>query len=304
MKAKRSRKAAAAAEKTKPLDRSTGHVCFAGVRGEGKDRGLVRLDEGTDQIGEMDWEYFTGPTGLALYRARVCQKVVELEFSGAAKYGKVPGRENMRAAGGINNFGGSGVQCVVDFCREMRCQIPGETRDKKNKYEARFDDARRAVLIQRYGADLGRAPGSTTGETKMKGKNGMSLAENWAIVFATNEEAAKSGKALTDDQLKAKMYEQFPNKKGKTTIERVSMLRSIYNSGKSIFAKYGAAGTPKRPKSHRYDDGKTPAGVRGQHKPKKDAAPAPAKSAPAKKNPSSDSKKKKVAIKAGKGSKK
>lgn len=276
---KRSRKAAAAAEMSKSLERSCGHVCFAGVRGEGKDRGLIRLDEGQDQIGEMDWEYFVGPTGVDLYRARVCQKVVDLEFMGAAKYGKVKGRENMMAAGGINNFGGTGVRCVEDFCRDMRCPIPGETRDKKNAWQKRVDGLNRAAHLKRYGTDLGQAPGSTdTGGSKMKGKNGLSLAENWSNFFAENERLAKEGKALTDDQLKAKMYEQFPGKKGKTTIERVSMMRSIYNSGKSVFEKFGAAGTPKRPKSARYDDGKTAIVGRGpQKKGEKKAAKKTAK---------------------------
>lgn len=114
----------------------------------------------------------------------------------------------------------------------------------------------------------------------MKGKNGLTLGENWSELFAANEKLAKKGKALTDGKLKKEMYRQFPNKKGVTTIERVSMMRSIYNKGTSVFAKAGAAGSRGRPTSFRYDDGKTAIAGRGSGK--RTATKAKKKTAPKK----------------------
>lgn len=87
----------------------------------------------------------------------------------------------------------------------------------------------------------------------MYGTNGKSLGETWNELFIENEGLAKEGKALTDDQLKEKVYESFPNSRGKTTIERVGMIRSDYNAGRGLFKKFGAAGSSEdRPRSNKH----------------------------------------------------
>lgn len=65
----------------------------------------------------------------------------------------------------------------------------------------------------------------------------------WANLLHENEQVKKSGKKpMTDEQLKAKMIKLFPDKAEKSTITRVSMVRSCYNKGTNMFKKLGPAG--------------------------------------------------------------
>ena len=65
----------------------------------------------------------------------------------------------------------------------------------------------------------------------------------WANLLNENEQIKKSGKKpMTDEQLKAKMIKLFPDKAEKSTITRVSMVRSCYNKGTNMFKKLGPAG--------------------------------------------------------------
>lgn len=102
----------------------------------------------------------------------------------------------------------------------------------------------------------------------MKGLNGKSVARNWADLLELNEKLAKRGKALTDDQLKEKMYAQFPSSRGRTTVERVMMVRSDYNAGRGMFS--GMAGVPAVA-SNKYEDGRTPIPKRPYRRGKKNA---------------------------------
>lgn len=89
----------------------------------------------------------------------------------------------------------------------------------------------------------------------MYGRNGKSLGQTWNDLLIENETVQ-----LTDDQLKSKVYEAFPDSHGKTTVERVGMIRSDYNAGRGLFNKFGPAGSsPARPRSLCYGKGKAKA---------------------------------------------
>lgn len=80
-------------------------------------------------------------------------------------------------------------------------------------------------------------------------KNTKKLYEVWEEVLITNEAAKKK---LTDAKLIEKMEKMFPEKAGKSTIVRVSMVRSNYNTGTGMFSMRSKAGTKKRPTSFGY----------------------------------------------------
>lgn len=94
----------------------------------------------------------------------------------------------------------------------------------------------------------------------MKGKKGRTVTDAWEFLLIANEAAAKRGKAMSDDELKAKMYAEFPKPDGRkvSTIERVRMVRMDYNAGRGMFAGRGPAGRKARPASFKYTDGRTP----------------------------------------------
>ncbi len=80
------------------------------------------------------------------------------------------------------------------------------------------------------------------------------LNEAWAGLFAENEIRVKSGKTpWTDIELTERMTKLFPGRAGKTTITRVSMIRSIYNKGTNLFEKFGPSGKAGRVVSHPYN---------------------------------------------------
>lgn len=78
------------------------------------------------------------------------------------------------------------------------------------------------------------------------------LYEAWNNLLIKNEKASKKNK-LTDEQLYEAMAELFPDKADKTTLTRVSMVRSCYNKGTNMFAKLGAPDGDERPISTSYD---------------------------------------------------
>ncbi len=85
-------------------------------------------------------------------------------------------------------------------------------------------------------------------------ETGPRLNEAWSTLLAENEARKKSGKTpWTDVELTERITKQFPDKKGKTTLTRVSMIRSIYNKGTNLFEKFGPAGKGGRPMSHPYN---------------------------------------------------
>ncbi len=86
-------------------------------------------------------------------------------------------------------------------------------------------------------------------KTKIKTKApSLYLKEAWTKLLAQNERA-KKGERLTDAQLTQEMTKLFPDRKGKTTLTRVNMIRSIYNKGSSMFESLGPAAV----KSRRFD---------------------------------------------------
>lgn len=82
-----------------------------------------------------------------------------------------------------------------------------------------------------------------------KAAKGPKVNAEWARLLVENEKAPKSAKK-TDDQLVAEMERLFPEKAGRSTLTRVSMVRAIYNKGTNMFLKFGPAAV----KSHRYDE--------------------------------------------------
>lgn len=74
----------------------------------------------------------------------------------------------------------------------------------------------------------------------------------WNKKLIANEKANKKQKK-TDEQLKAEMLEQFPDKKGKMSIENVPAVRANYNGGAGMFLAYGKPDGVSRPISFKYD---------------------------------------------------
>lgn len=84
--------------------------------------------------------------------------------------------------------------------------------------------------------------------------SGKRVNQAWADLFAENEARVKAGdKPWTDDQLRERMQKAFPDKAEKSTIVRVSMVRSVYNKGTNMFKKFGPAGAKGRPVSKCYN---------------------------------------------------
>lgn len=104
-------------------------------------------------------------------------------------------------------------------------------------------------------------PACETSSTSFTGEHPMStpskrpkLNQAWADLFAENEARVKAGdKPWTDDQLRERMQKEFPDKAEKSTIVRVSMVRSVYNKGTNMFKKHGPAGAKGRPVSKCYN---------------------------------------------------
>jgi hypothetical protein len=96
-------------------------------------------------------------------------------------------------------------------------------------------------------------------------KSGLSVKETWAKYLIENEHLAKNGKRpLTDEQLIAKMQEEFPSKRDATTITRCTMVRGVYNKGTNMFAADGPSGVAGRPTSRRYDAAGNAVAARGR----------------------------------------
>lgn len=256
---KRSRKAAKAVssnkEPHKPSDRSDNHVCFKGSRSD-----YEKLND--DEVSKIDDEFFVNPSGTILYRACAGNEVISQVLYGSKSHGEVAAREFPTAIV-------CGIDHIVAFCKENRVSAPGPTRDKRNEQEAKKKLAAKKALIRTGRFEDGPRQSSAEGgqSTMPKSTNGNTIGGEWSNLFIENAKLAKDGKALTDSQLRAAMYEAFPDKEhGITTIERVSMQRSCYNNGTAQFKKFGASGTKNRPASHRYDDGSTPVAGRGRGK--------------------------------------
>lgn len=78
----------------------------------------------------------------------------------------------------------------------------------------------------------------------------VKLGEAWREEFIANEHRAKKGeKPLTDDQLAERMAKRFPAKAKRSTILRVSGMRSFCNRGTNLFKRFG----PCRPQSNGYN---------------------------------------------------
>lgn len=87
-------------------------------------------------------------------------------------------------------------------------------------------------------------------------KTKLRVNREWFRLLVENERLAKKrGKTpLTDPEMTEEMTRLFPDKKGKTTLTRVSMMRCCYNNGTGMFANMEEAGDPV---SYAYDeDGK------------------------------------------------
>lgn len=85
----------------------------------------------------------------------------------------------------------------------------------------------------------------------MFGRNGKTLGDTWSEILIANERRDEDSK-LTDEQLKQEILKHFPAHGSKSTVQRMSMIRSDYNAGRGLFKNHGAAGTRKRPRSFKY----------------------------------------------------
>lgn len=109
----------------------------------------------------------------------------------------------------------------------------------------------------------------------MKGiLTGLSQLDHWEKLFKENEEAhAEGGQPLTDEELAQAMLEEFPNAKGsKSSLTRVSMYRSNYNTASHMFdgREQPKVESKTRPWSFRYlEDGTRVMPTRGRAIPEK-----------------------------------
>ena len=94
--------------------------------------------------------------------------------------------------------------------------------------------------------------------------------EAWNDLLVKNEQVSKA-KKMTDDDLYNAMCELFPDKADKTTLTRVSMVRSCYNKGTNMFSKYGPPDGDERPTSFPYDEDGNALEARTRKSPKKKA---------------------------------
>ena len=115
-----------------------------------------------------------------------------------------------------------------------------------------------------------KGKGKNKGKEKNQSKeeeNGeprVTVTETWDDLLRENEKLGKCKKGdepLTDDELRERMQELFPDKEESTTITRVTMARGCYNKGTNMFhSRYEdeVADGDNRPISHAYykdDDG-------------------------------------------------
>lgn len=135
-----------------------------------------------------------------------------------------------------------------------------------------------------------------------KGKNsGMGVADTWAHKLIENESRYKKrGQTpLTDEQLVEEMEKEFPDKAGKSTLTRVSMIRGCYNKGTNLFANAGPSGSSTRPRSYAYDDDGTQLQPRQRKASAKNASNDGKKTGSKKKTSKKAGSKKKTAKKTG-----
>lgn len=135
-----------------------------------------------------------------------------------------------------------------------------------------------------------------------------SVCGTWSELLIANEKAGRKSKK-TDAQLVAEMQKIFPDKRDKSTILRIGMIRGCYNAGTNLMKSFGPAGTEARPISHAYDEagnvlakasrgrkskaeGESPAPApakrRGKAEPEPTPAPTRRRSKPAESKPASD----------------
>lgn len=152
---------------------------------------------------------------------------------------------------------------VAAFCRNVGIDVPKATaglviEEKAAARKHRQEAADKAAEGRRR---IAMAKGKSKGKT---------IIGHWDHLFQKNEERAAAHaegngpKPWTDDELVALMKAEFPEHKGKTTLERPRMFRMHYNTGKFSFEKLGSAKSRKLPESRIYDaEGKAvPKGTR------------------------------------------
>lgn len=259
--------------------KSKGHVCFA------RRVGATRRDESAwkklddNEVGDADVEFFVNKDGTSMCRALVSAslRLRKQDFNGRVR---VPHQRVV-----------TGVYHVKEVCKRLRCSVPWPTYQTEVKRQAEYaslDDLNFSSPISRKGNKMA------------KGKNsGMGVADTWAKLLIENEARHKKGqKPLTDPELVKVMEKEFPDKVGKTTLTRVSMIRGCYNKGTNLFANAGPAGSSTRPRSYAYDDDGTQLQARQRRAAtKKAASKKTSKNANSKKKVSKKTSKKKVSKK-------
>lgn len=244
---KPSRKAAVAAELSA---RSAGHACFIGPRKI--ENAIVMWRVQDDEVQAGDSELFVDAGGSVLLKAPVESKPMKRVDLNWMKGCRFDGLVRQEGAALICTGANMIEETVTNT---YRAALPDATRVLKARREKEVKEVQ-TKEAKRRGRPVG--PGRTeTGGRAMKGKNGKTVIENWHELFGENEKLAASGKALTDEKLKAEMYARHPeSKKPSTSIERVGSQRSAYNKSTYGFAKLPK---PAKPSVEYSSDGKTPA---------------------------------------------
>lgn len=234
---------AKAKTKAVPPRKSAHHVCFARRLADGSVVAIAAEAAKPD-----DFEFFTNKLAGAMWRARISDKLrlVKRPFWGWVRY--VPSTEVVT----------TGAYRIKDACAQLGCAANAEVLDAIARWEQHVADnyvTGNSTEVWHAGLAARRA-GKASGSMAKSKTGGMTLSDAWAALLIENEALAakRGGKPLTDEQLVTAMEKEFPDKKGKSTLTRVSMVRGCYNKGTNMFAKGGKAGTAARPTSFRYDE--------------------------------------------------
>lgn len=223
--------------------KSDKHLCWAALEMRSGSMALVAVTDTENRKPTETYEFFYrmhGPNGNTptVFKAQASDPVTTDPTSkwtaGKARHG----------AWAVTH----GAYLTQQMLNRLGCAIPLEIRDASEPENPQTNYDGLTQIHQTAGRKPKMAAASKT--------KGASVTAAWEALLMENEKAAKKNKK-TDAQLIAAMEAEFPDKKGKSTLTRVSMIRGCYNQGTNLFAsRYEGikANDNNRPISRSYDE--------------------------------------------------